>query len=121
GRRPRQRGVAGLHRDRPPPPRGPRPQARLPQGTQDHVALGGLRPPRTPRTAGRRLRRPYFFVPPKLFLAPLGLRRRRGGSRGAEPPRVSMEARMLPLLLAYLRYDPLVRIHLGPLSISPHG
>ena len=24
-------------------------------------------------------------------------------------------------LLAYLRYDPLVRIHLGPLSISPHG
>jgi len=25
------------------------------------------------------------------------------------------------LALAYLRYDPLVRIHLGPLSISPHG
>ncbi len=24
-------------------------------------------------------------------------------------------------LVAYLRYDPLVRIHLGPLSISPHG
>ena len=28
---------------------------------------------------------------------------------------------MPSLLLAYLRYDPLVRIHLGPLSISPHG
>ncbi len=28
---------------------------------------------------------------------------------------------MLDLTLAYLRYDPLVRIHLGPLSISPHG
>jgi phosphatidylglycerol:prolipoprotein diacylglycerol transferase len=26
-----------------------------------------------------------------------------------------------PALLGYLRYDPLVRIHLGPLSISPHG
>ena len=25
------------------------------------------------------------------------------------------------MLLAYLRYDPLVRIELGPLSISPHG
>jgi phosphatidylglycerol---prolipoprotein diacylglyceryl transferase len=24
-------------------------------------------------------------------------------------------------LLAFLRYDPLVRIHIGPLSISPHG
>ena len=24
-------------------------------------------------------------------------------------------------VLAYLHYDPLVRIHLGPLSISPHG
>jgi len=30
-------------------------------------------------------------------------------------------ALMVPLVLAYLRYDPLVRIHLGPLSISPHG
>ncbi len=28
---------------------------------------------------------------------------------------------MLDLALAYLRYDPLVRIHVGPLSISPHG
>ena len=28
---------------------------------------------------------------------------------------------MLDLVVAYLRYDPLVRIHLGPLSISPHG
>ena len=28
---------------------------------------------------------------------------------------------MLELALAYLRYDPLVRIHIGPLSISPHG
>ena len=28
---------------------------------------------------------------------------------------------MPPALLGYLRYDPLVRIHLGPLSISPHG
>jgi len=25
------------------------------------------------------------------------------------------------MLFAFLRYDPLVRIHLGPLSISPHG
>jgi phosphatidylglycerol:prolipoprotein diacylglycerol transferase len=28
---------------------------------------------------------------------------------------------VLELTLAYLRYDPLVRIHIGPLSISPHG
>ena len=28
---------------------------------------------------------------------------------------------MLDLALAYLRYDPLVRIHIGPLSISPPG
>ena len=28
---------------------------------------------------------------------------------------------MLDVALAYLRYDPLVRIELGPLSISPHG
>ena len=28
---------------------------------------------------------------------------------------------MPPAVFAYLRYDPLVRIHLGPLSISPHG
>jgi phosphatidylglycerol:prolipoprotein diacylglycerol transferase len=28
---------------------------------------------------------------------------------------------VLDVTLAYLRYDPLVRIHLGPLSISPHG
>ena len=28
---------------------------------------------------------------------------------------------MLDAALAYLRYDPLVRIHIGPLSISPHG
>jgi phosphatidylglycerol:prolipoprotein diacylglycerol transferase len=28
---------------------------------------------------------------------------------------------VLEVLVAYLRYDPLVRIHLGPLSISPHG
>jgi phosphatidylglycerol---prolipoprotein diacylglyceryl transferase len=28
---------------------------------------------------------------------------------------------VLDVALAYLRYDPLVRIHLGPLSISPHG
>jgi phosphatidylglycerol:prolipoprotein diacylglycerol transferase len=27
----------------------------------------------------------------------------------------------MALVLAYLHYDPLVRIHLGPLSISPHG
>lgn len=28
---------------------------------------------------------------------------------------------MLELTLAYLRYDPLVRIDIGPLSVSPHG
>src|SRR5256714_9915391 len=45
-----------------------------------------------------------------------------GALGGLRPPSEPLAlATVLKALVAFLRYDPLVRIHLGPLSISPHG